>query len=372
MRHWKADMPEPLKNLFNEQSISALAGAIRQGHPAFDDAAFMAAVFDDEWNARELKARMRHVTVSLRPLLPTAYRDALDVLRGAATTSTPFGFEAMVFPDSVEVYGLKDWEASLPALEQFTQIASAEFAVRPFIVRDPARMMAQMLAWAQHDNMHVRRLASEGCRPRLPWGMALIEFKADPSPILPILEQLKLDGEEYVRRSVANNLNDITKDKPQVVLDVLRGWKAYDTPEMKRIMAQALRTLVKRGDPEALALLGYESGGSFEVRGLYVEPGEVPMGGEITFSFALRSTGHKTQNLVIDYIIHLMRASGQQNAKVFKLAKVVLPPGNTLNVAKRHSFRAVTTRKYYPGAHTVEIQINGQVMARAGFTVTES
>ena len=370
MRHWKTDMPEPLKNLFNEQSIGALAGAISQQYPAFDRAAFMAAVFDDVWTTRELKARMRHVTVSLRPRLPAPYPDALDVLCGAAATPIPFGFEAMVFPDFVEVYGLKDWGASLPALEQFTQIASAEFAVRPFIAHDPDRMMAQMLAWARHENVHVRRLASEGCRPRLPWGMALTGFKADPSPILPILEQLKQDGEEYVRRSVANNLNDIAKDNPQVVLDVLRRWKTYDTPEMKRIMAQALRTLVKRGDPEALALLGYDGSGLYEVQNLHVEPEEIPVGGEITFAFALRSTGKESQSLVIDYIIHLMRANGMQNAKVFKLSKVILPPGDTLNVARRHSFRPVTTRKYYPGPHAVEIQVNGQVMARAEISLT--
>ncbi len=371
MRYWNADMPEPLKNLFNEHSIGALAEAMERAYPAFDCPAFMASVFDQNWQTLELKARMRHVTTCLRPRLPNRYAEALDVLRAAAASGALFGFEAMIFPDFVEVYGLKNWDASLPALEQFTRIASAEFAVRPFIAEDPDRMMAQMLAWAQHDNLHVRRLASEGCRPRLPWGMALTGFKIDPSPILPVLEHLKLDEEEYVRRSVANNLNDISKDNPQVVLDVLDRWKTHDSTEMKRLMTHALRTLVKRGSPEALALLGYEDGGLFEVQNLYVDPREVPAGGEVTFTFAVRSTGDAAQNLVIDYVLHLMRANGQHTAKVFKLAKVTLPARDTLSITKRHSFRPVTTRKYYPGAHAIEIQVNGQILARAEFTLGE-
>lgn len=371
MRHWKTVMPEPLKNLFNEQSVDVLAQAVGNVYPPFDRAALMASVFNPDWESLELKARMRHVTTCLRALLPSSYGEALGILRDAARAPVSFGFLAMVFPDFVEVYGLREWDASLPALEQFTQIGSAEFAVRPFIAQNPDRMMAQMLAWAHHENVHVRRLASEGCRPRLPWGMALPVFKLDPAPILPILDRLKLDEEEYVRRSVANNLNDISKDNPQVVIDVLSRWKAHDTPEMQRIITQGLRTLVKKGDPDALALLGYAHTGQYEVRDLFVEPDEVPAGGEMTFSFAVHSSSEETQNLVIDYIVHLMRANGQPTPKVFKLTKLALPPGGALNVVKRHSFRPVTTRRYYPGAHAIEIQVNGQVMARREFTLSE-
>ena len=168
-----------------------------------------------------------------------------------------FGFVKMIFPDFVEVYGLDDWEASIPALEEFTQQTSAEFAIRPFIVRYPERTMAQMLEWAGHAHEGVRRLSSEGCRPRLPWAIALSALKADPSPILPILDRLKGDPSESVRRSVANNLNDISKDNPDVVIGVLRRWQADDTDEMHRLTSHALRTLLKAGNLDALALLGY-------------------------------------------------------------------------------------------------------------------
>lgn len=211
---------------------------------------------------------MRHITTALFGFLPADYRTALDVLRRAAPLLTNYGFVRMICPDFVKAHGLDDWEASIPALEEFTQQVSAEFAIRPFIVRYPDRTMAKMLEWAQHENPGVRRLASEGCRPRLPWAMALPALKADPSPILPILEQLKDDESESVRRSVANNLNDISKDNPDVVIEVLRRWQTHDGGEIQWITNHALRTLLKKGRAEAFELLGYPSDPAIAVRNL--------------------------------------------------------------------------------------------------------
>ncbi|MBZ0310407.1 MAG: DNA alkylation repair protein, partial [Anaerolineae bacterium] len=247
-------MPELLKNMYNLQVIAAFASAVKAEYPPLDENDFVAAVMDDGWEGRELKQRMRHLSITLRAFLPDDYRAALEILRRAAPCLE--GFVTMTFPDFVELYGLEDWEVSLPALEQFTQQSSAEYAVRPFILREPERMMQQMKAWAQHKSPHVRRLASEGCRPRLPWAMALPIFKRDPAPILPILELLKNDESEYVRRSVSNNLNDISKDNPQVVIETVRRWQQDDSPEMQKLIHHALRTLVKAGHPDALALLG--------------------------------------------------------------------------------------------------------------------
>ncbi|HEX3053591.1 MAG TPA: hypothetical protein VHP83_23225 [Aggregatilineaceae bacterium] len=266
-------MPEPFKNMFNDALFAIMTSAFRAVYPTFPTETFMERIHDDQWEARELKDRMRHTTTVLRSVLPEDYRTTLRILRRAAPALSGFG--AMVFPDFVEVYGLDDWEASIPALEQFTQLCSSEFAVRPFIVRDQERMMAQMLAWSRHPNAQVRRLSSEGCRPRLPWTIALPALKADPSPILPILENLKSDESEFVRRSVANNLNDIAKDNPQVTLDVARRWKPLGTPEIDAIIAHALRTLIKQGDPSALAILGFGDDGAFEVKNLAVEPNAV-------------------------------------------------------------------------------------------------
>ena len=358
-----------LKHMFNEQSVAALAAAIQKEHPPFDRQAFLRRVFDAGWEARQLKERMRHITIVLHDFLPPDYGAALEVLRRALPTLAEQSFEKMVFPDYVEVYGQDDWEASLAVLEEFTQHVSAEFAIRPFIVRYPERTMARMLEWAQHAHPGVRRLACEGCRPRLPWGIRLSALQADPSPILPILEQLKLDASEAVRRSVANNLNDISKDHPDVVIEVLHRWQAHDTEEMRWMTNHALRTLLKQGHPEALEFLGYPSAPAIAVRNLTLEPEVVPRGGKVTLSFQIESLSDRPQELIIDYVVHLMRANGQQTPKVFKLSKRTLLPGEVLSITKTHSFAPVTTRRYYPGAHAIEPQINGQLVGRVEFVL---
>lgn len=360
-----------IKDLYNEQSIAALATAIQSQHPALDQEAFIARIFDDAWADRELKERTRHITTVMHDFLPDEYRAALGILRGALPMLSSLGFAKMVFPDYVEVYGLDDWEASMPALELFTQEISAEFAIRPFIVRYPNRTMECMLQWAHHEHPEVRRLASEGCRPRLPWGIALPAFKADPSPILPILDVLKHDESESVRRSVANNLNDISKDNPDVVLETLQRWLAGAASEsvaqLEWIAYQALRTQVKQGDPSALELLGYPSEPDISVDDLRVVPDAIPMGGEVTLSFVVRSLAKEPQNLMIDYTVYLVRANGTLSPKVFKLKKETIDPGQVLYITKKHSFKPVTTRRYYPGVHAIEPKINGKPFERTEF-----
>jgi 3-methyladenine DNA glycosylase AlkC len=361
-------MGEPIKNIFNQQYVSDLADAVQGQYPPFDKESFIAQVIDDDWEARELKERMRHISTVLHDFLPGDYRPALDILRQTAPKLSQYGFASMVFSDYVEVYGLDDYDASIPALEQFTQQISAEFAVRPFIIKYQDRMLAQMLAWARSDNGHLRRLASEGCRPRLPWGVALPALKADPSPILPILELLKQDESETVRRSVANNLNDISKDNPEVVIEVLQNWQAHDTEEIRAITRHALRTLLKAGHPEALALLGYPPP-AIAVKNLSIEPETVPFGGNVTFSFDIESMAEQPQDLMIDYVVYLMRANGKQTPKVFKLSKRVIQPGEVIHIERKLSFEPVTTRKYYPGAHAIEPKINGKAFGMAEFVV---
>jgi 3-methyladenine DNA glycosylase AlkC len=360
-----------IKDLFNEQTVGALAGAVHATYDAFDQETFLARVFDADWPGRELKQRIRHITVVLHDLLPEDYRAALDVLCQAMPAVE--GIVQWVFTDYVEVYGLDDWEASIPVLEAFTQRMSAEFAIRPFIVRYPERTLAQMLAWAGHEDAEVRRLASEGCRPRLPWGIRLQDLVADPSPILPILERLKDDESESVRRSVANNLNDISKDHPAVVLDLLRRWQAGAADDARSqvrwITGHALRTLVKQGHPEALELLGYGSAGEIAMHNLAVEPQSIHIGEQVTLSFDVESLAEEPLNLMIDYVVYHMRANGQLSPKVFKLTKRTIQPGEVLHIEKVHSFAPVTTRKYYPGEHAIEPKINGRLFGREGFVI---
>jgi 3-methyladenine DNA glycosylase AlkC len=358
-----------IKDYFNEGSVGALAAAIQEKYASFDTEALTTRVFDEGWADRELKERIRHITTILHDLLPADYRAALEVLRRAMPEVE--GITRWVFTDYVEVYGLDDWQASMAVLEEFTQRMSAEFAIRPFIVRYPARTMAQMLAWAGHENAEVRRLASEGCRPRLPWGIRLQDLVADPTPILPILERLKDDESESVRKSVANNLNDISKDNPGVVLDRLRRWQAGASDEVRWITGHALRTLVKKGHPEALALLGYGGADELAVHDLAVEPERIRIGDEIRLSFEIESRAGEPLNLMVDYVVYHMRANGTQSPKVFKLTKRAIQPGEVLQIEKRHSFAPVTTRKYYPGEQAIEPKINGRLFGRVKFLLEE-
>lgn len=368
-------MPEPFKLMYNAQFIDALCAALTAHAPHIDAHAFRADVFDAAWDSRELKARIRHISVCLQRAIGTPYTEALGVLRAVAADAalSGYSFETMIFPDFVELYGLADWEHSLPALEQFTQQCSAEFAVRPFILQDTPRMMAQMLAWAGHENHHLRRLASEGCRPRLPWGMALPAFKQDPAPILPILERLQADPSEYVRRSVANNLNDIAKDNPQVVIDTLTRWQQQPNPHYERLAHHALRTLVKAGDARALTLLGYGSPSQVAVSaGLTLTPAALRVGERLQFEVTLQSESAHTQTLMIDYGVHFVRANGTRALKVFKLTRKTLNAGEQVTLTRQHSFKPITTRRYYVGEHLLQIQVNGQVVAVAPFLLTEA
>lgn len=361
-------MPEPLKNLYTPAYVQTLADALHNVNPAFVPARFMARVFDSEWENRELKQRMRHITVCLRAELPGSYRDALAALRAIAEKFT--GFLALIFPDFVEMYGQDDPDASLAALEYFTQLSSAEFAIRPFIKREPERVMQQMLHWARHDNHHVRRLASEGCRPRLPWAMALPEFKNDPSPILPILDQLKNDESEYVRRSVANNLNDIVKDHPSLVLDIARRWLGQSA-ETDRLVRHACRTLLKRGNAEALALFGFQDEVDVLVANLVLSPDELTIGDKVTMEFDVTANHAEPLQLRIEYGVDFVKSNGSLSRKIFRVTESMFPPGKTVRIRRTHSFRDLSTRKHYAGQHGIVILINGRQKAEATLVLAE-
>ncbi len=248
-------MADQLKDrFFTDDFIQTLAEAIEAVEPSFDAAAFHRLIHKDDFAAMALKQKMRHVTICLHATLPSDYPQALAILRRVGPAFS--GFNAMVFPDYVEWYGLGHWDLSMDALAEFTLLCSSEFAVRPFIDADAERALPALYAWSQSENEHLRRLSSEGSRPRLPWAMALPAFKADPSPILPILEALRDDGSEYVRKSVANNLNDISKDNPEIVLDICQQWRGF-SPRTDWITKRGCRTLLKAGNTRALLLFGF-------------------------------------------------------------------------------------------------------------------
>lgn len=357
-------MPERLKDIFFTQtSLAALANTVHQIYPAFDTLRFLSDIDDGAWGDRELKDRMHHTTRCLAAGLPSDYAEALAILKAVAPQVT--GFEAMTFPDFVEMYGLDYWDLSMSALAYFTPYGSAEFAVRPFLHADPERGMAYMSEWAEHPNPHVRRLASEGCRPRLPWGMALPRFKQDPSPILPVLERLKDDESEFVRRSVANNLNDIAKDHPDLTLDIAERWYGHSA-RTDQIVKHACRSLLKAGHPRAMRLFGFGAPGQVTVQGLRVADQPLTIGEDLVFEFELHVAGEQARALRLEYIIHYANARGGQGRKVYLHSEKSYEPG-VYRVRKRHSLADRSTRKHHPGAHMVSVVVNGETLASAPF-----
>jgi 3-methyladenine DNA glycosylase AlkC len=271
----------------------------------------------------------------------------------------------MVFPDFVEIYGLEDWERSMPALGYFTQFASAEFAVRPFLDRDPERAMVYMDRWSKHENPHVRRLASEGCRPRLPWAMALPKFKEDPRPILPILDRLKDDESESVRRSVANNLNDISKDNPGLVLETCEHWYGR-SEQIDWVVKHGCRSLLKAGDTRALRLFGFGDPAQIAVERLHVRETELQIGDALFFAFELKVNGEEEIKLRLEYAINYVKAGGKTSKKIFQISERRYAP-STHKLQRKQSLADMSTRKHYPGKHRLAVIVNGEEKAACFF-----
>ncbi len=360
-------MADRLKDQFlTRDSILRFASAIKDVYPAFDADRFVALVFDQTWSGLELKNRMHHITRSLGATLPQHYGDALEILK--RSIPSVHGFEVMVCPDFVELYGQEDPDRSLPALGYFTQFGSSEFAIRPFLDRDPERTIPYLLRWADDPDPRVRRLASEGSRPRLPWAMGLPAFKRDPSPILPLLEKLKNDESETVRRSVANNLNDIAKDHPQTVIALCKRWIGV-SPNTDKLLKHACRGLLRSGNSQAMRLFGFFPAAKAAIKNLRLSPASIRIGGALVMSFVLQIGGKSTQTVRLEYGITFARPGGRESRKVFQLSEKRFTPGSH-TITKRHAFADLSTRKHHPGRHTVEIIINGNRAALARFVVT--
>lgn len=357
-------MAEPLKELYTREVVAALGAAVARVDRRFDPDAFASAVFDRTWPQRELKDRMHHIARLLYQGMAGDYEQRMTRLMRICP---PFrGLPYLLFPDIVEQFGLDHWDLSMRALETFTPLCSSEFAIRPFIRRDPARAMKQLRTWSKNPDEHVRRLSSEGCRPRLPWAMALPEFQRDPAPILPILETLRTDPSEYVRRSVANNLNDIAKDHPALVLDIARRW-LKEKPETHKLVKHACRTLLKRGDAKALALFGFTDDPALVVRRLALASSRPALGDTLDFAFEVHNGVDDAEPVRIEYAIDYRKARGHHHRKVFKISERPLAPRET--ITRRHPLRNLTTRIHHPGEHHLHIILNGTVKASTPFVL---
>lgn len=363
---------QPLKSYINRAMVGQLAEQIEQVYAAFAVEPFVEEA-SGGLEGLKLKERVAFIAAALHKHLPSDYAEALKILLailGAPELSEEEvlteWYDLMPLAYFVEAYGLEYFELSMGAMYEITKRHTSEFAVRPFLMRYPERTLERLQAWVTDENLHVRRWVSEGTRPRLPWGSHLPAFIADPQPVLRLLEPLKNDPSLYVRRSVANNLNDISKDHPELVIQTLTRWHDGASEETLWIIRHALRTLLKQGHPDALRLLGYGTP-QVSLHDLRIEPPLLQFGQSLRISFTLQSESAERQSLMIDYLIHFVKANGKTRPKVFKLSKKSLKSGQTIELQKKHAIKAITTRRYYAGSHRVEIQVNGQILAGAEF-----
>ena len=363
-------MPEPFKNLFNEDIIRHMAECLSQAWPAFNTDAFITMAvhrLDD----LELKERATQITNALSNFLPDDYEQAAAIMRASLAPDMESdkgikGWAIMPMANYIGLYGLKHFDLSMGLLKEMTKLFTAEFAVRFFLIAEPERSISSWLGDPSH---HVRRLISEGTRPRLPWAMRLPDFVTDPGPILPLLEALKDDDEEYVRRSVANNLNDIAKDHPDIVADIAKKWLVGADKNRQKLIRHACRTLIKQGHQKTLKALGYGPP-HVTLENLEILTPHVDFGTALVFQMSLASCATHPQNLIIDYAIHHRKANGTTSPKVFKWKVITLKPFDTLKAKRKHAIRKITTRVYYPGEHHLEIFVNGVSLGRYDFHLT--
>ncbi|CAA0082633.1 putative protein YhaZ [BD1-7 clade bacterium] len=379
-----------MKDKLAEREIGLIAGLLKQAWPAFNADGFI-RMAEDELDQRELKDRVRHIIAAMQYHLPDDFVETVEILqRLPALWPHSLDDEAASFSefagwplvDFVAVAGIDQPEIALPLLGELTGLFSAEFAIRSFIAADWPLTLSFLQQWQQSDNHHQRRLVSEGTRPRLPWGERLPAFIDDPTPVLGLLESMVDDSSETVRRSVANNLNDIGKDHPGRVTAFLKPFSdVHDdstnktanektdknaSKQRQRLVRHALRSLIKAGDTDALALIGVRADVSVQLSGFNGSE-SVCLGDVLAFDFQLKSTAEEAQMLVIDFAIHFVKANGTTSAKVFKLKTLELAAGKTLSVTKKHLLKPITTRVYYPGLHRLEIFVNGKSYMQHAF-----
>ena len=357
-----------LKEIFNVERLQHIASEMTAVYPAFDAKGFLKHA---KAGLAELSVlqRMARVSESLHAVIPLDYPQSLELLYALAPRLNS-SFVSLFLPHYVASYGMDDFERSMAALKYFTTFGSAEFAIRPFLLHDFPRTLAVMQTWSLDANDHVRRLASEGSRPRLPWSFRLADVQANPQLCASILDNLKADPSLYVRKSVANHLNDITKDHPDWVLTLIEGW-SLDNPHTAWIARHALRSLIKQGNTRALTIMGAGARAEVKIHQFKVEPPVIRLGERINLSFSLESTTSAPQKLVVDYAIDYVKSAGHSAAKVFKLKAFTLGAGERHTLLRGQHIRDMTTRKHYPGRHTVHVLVNGERLASSDFELLD-
>jgi len=369
-------MAEPLKDSFGPEVPRMLAEWIARVDPSFDSDSFLEAALEG-YEELELTPRGWHIARSLRPYLPDKVPEALRLIIQALPPDTPgdrlegmAAFTYLPFVFFVAEYGADHFEPSMEAQHELTRRFTAEFSIRVFLERYPERTLERLRKWAGDPNHHVRRLVSEGTRPRLPWAARLPRFQADPGPVIALLALLRDDPELYVRRSVANNLNDIAKDHPERVVALCREWMEGADDNRRWLVRHGLRTLVKAGNAGALEVLGFRRGCPVEVE-TRIRPSTLPIGGKVQVEVAVRNRAEGAESVAVDLRIHFVKWNGGTSPKVFKGAELVLAPGEERSFRRSISVAQHTTRTHHPGVHRVELLVNGETRRAGEFQLVD-
>lgn len=367
-------MAELLKYMYNPVFFERILPLMNESLPCFNEREFVYRVFDQQWPDLELKQRVKKIATALKSALPDDFSKAALLVTGLSQRFRQEkicvqGFELIFIPEFVGLFGTRHIDEALNALHEITRLASGEFAIRTFLNLDPEKTMARLEVWASDPDANVRRLASEGCRPRLPWGAGVPWLRKNPTRILPVLDMLKTDRSPYVRRSVANNLNDIAKDHPELVRQTVRRWKG-ENPLTDEIIRHGCRTLFKKGDAESLLLHGIDPKMKMDLIDFRLYDSHVPIGGALQFDLRLRSREKKPTRFRLDYAIDYCRASGRTSTRIFRLNEKSVEPDTEILLTRKQSFKNLTTRTHAQGKHTIHIIVNGIRRISRDFRVT--
>ena len=368
-------MAEPLKNHFGPDQAPSLADAILRVYPEFPKDDFVAKALDG-FEDLELMDRCRALATALEDTLPADRKKAISILMDSLGPPNPEAelkgmavFSYMPYTIFVANEGLECYETSMKAQYEITQRFTCEFSIRRFLEHRTEDTLAYLKEWAKDESVHVRRLVSEGTRPRLPWAGRLRAFQKDPAPVLDLLEDLKDDPEEYVRRSVANNLNDISKDHPEIVVAVANRWWKDGDRNRRRLVRHGLRTLVKKGHAGALSVLGFGDDSPVVLGSVECTPDVASIGEKTAIQIHLSNPSDAPGAALVDFAVHFVKANGTTSPKVFKGGEVELEPGEKATIRKSVSLKQHTTRTHYPGEHKVTVQINGKMVEGSSFTL---
>ncbi len=369
-------MAEALKYHLNATVAARIARQVQSAHPTFDTQAFLATALH-QFEHLALMPRAKHIAAALRQYLPEHYPQAIDILVASLGPKLPQPDNNGVAPLMylphvffVSRYGLDFFAESMAAQYEITQRFTAEFSLRPFLQKYPEQSLAMLQRWATDPSVLVRRLVSEGTRPRLPWAARLPDFQRDPSPVIPLLEALKNDPELYVRRSVANHLNDIGKDNPDILMALAARWLQTPSPHILWLIKHALRFAVKAGDGRALALLGCGQTPDIVVQACTLTPTYARLGDTLCVHIQVHSTATTAQRLMVDLRVFYVKANGRTSPKVFKLKTLQLAAADTVQLNKKIPLMNRTTRQHHAGEHAVEILINGHSYPVGAFFLT--